>query len=125
MTRDSDALAFLQDGGAMGELIRGRDWRDSELGAPEQWPDALKTVMSGVLSSGTAMHISWGENLLQFYNDAYTPVLTGDQHPAALGSSEQDRLLRLLHCDELQGFLCGRPVPFEDFRAIYLGPKTE
>lgn len=71
----------------MGELIRTHDWRNSELGLPEQWPAALKSAISGVLNSGTAMHISWGCNLLQFYNDAYIPVLTGGKHPAALGRS--------------------------------------
>lgn len=74
----------------MGELIRSRDWRHSELGLPEQWPAALKSAISSVLSSGTAMHISWGDNLLQFYNDAYTPVLTDGKHPAALGRSVRE-----------------------------------
>ena len=82
---DKDPLAFLQGGGEMGQLIRIHDWRDSELGLPEQWPAPLKTAISSVLNSGTAMHISWGDNLLQFYNDAYTPVLTAGKHPAALG----------------------------------------
>jgi len=74
----------------MGELIRSRDWRHSELGLPGQWPAALKSAISSVLNSGTAMHISWGDNLLQFYNDAYTPVLTGGKHPAALGRSVRE-----------------------------------
>lgn len=71
----------------MGEHIRSHDWRHSELGLPEQWPVALKYAISSVLNSGTAMHIAWGDNLLQFYNDAYMPVLTGGKHPAALGQS--------------------------------------
>ena len=33
---------------------------------------------------------------------------------------EQDKLLRLLRCDELQGYLLGRPVPVEEFEAKYL-----
>lgn len=89
-TLDTDPLAFLQGGGAMGELIRSRDWRPSELGLPEDWPAALKSAISSVLNSGTAMHISWGDNLLQFYNDAYTPVLTDGKHPAALGRSVRE-----------------------------------
>ena len=86
-TREIDPLAFLQGGGAMGELMRSRDWCHSELGPPEQWPAALKTAISAVLNSGTAMHISWGDNLLQFYNDGYLPILTDGKHPAALGRS--------------------------------------
>ena len=33
---------------------------------------------------------------------------------------EQDKLLRLLRCDELQGYLLGRPVPVEEFEQRYL-----
>jgi EAL domain-containing protein (putative c-di-GMP-specific phosphodiesterase class I) len=33
---------------------------------------------------------------------------------------EQSRLLRLLSCDEMQGFLLGKPVPTPDFEARYL-----
>jgi len=35
-------------------------------------------------------------------------------------TSEQLRLLTSLHCDEFQGFLSGKPVPEEVFRAKYL-----
>ena len=33
---------------------------------------------------------------------------------------EQDKLLRLLRCDELQGYLLGRPVPLAEFEKLYL-----
>lgn len=39
-------------------------------------------------------------------------------------SDEQSRLLRLLNCDEAQGFHFGRPVPFEVFETDFLGPLT-
>jgi len=42
-------------------------------------------------------------------------------------TDEQSRLLRLLHCDEMQGYLCGRPTPIEAFEAALLvppGPQT-
>jgi PAS domain S-box-containing protein len=32
---------------------------------------------------------------------------------------EQEKLLRLLRCDELQGYLLGRPVPVAEFERIY------
>lgn len=35
-------------------------------------------------------------------------------------TEEQSRLLRLLGCDEMQGFVFGRPVPRERFEALYL-----
>ncbi|GAC1633708.1 MAG: hypothetical protein NVS9B10_29250 [Nevskia sp.] len=37
-------------------------------------------------------------------------------------TEEQVQLLRQLHCDELQGFLLGRPVAAEVFRATHLVP---
>ena len=39
-------------------------------------------------------------------------------------TAEQLRLLRLLHCDEYQGFLFGKPVPAEIFEATYLAPRS-
>jgi PAS domain S-box-containing protein len=33
---------------------------------------------------------------------------------------EQEKLLRLLRCDELQGYLLGRPVPVDEFERLYL-----
>ncbi len=74
----------------MGELIRSRDWQDTELGPPAQWPVTLKTSVSTVLNSGTPMLIAWGDDLLQFYNDGYIPILTGSKHPAALGCKVKD-----------------------------------
>ena len=32
--------------------------------------------------------------------------------------TEQARMLRLLRCDELQGFLFSRPVPFDELTAL-------
>ena len=36
-------------------------------------------------------------------------------------TDEQSRMLRLLNCDEMQGFVFGRPVPVDVFEAAYLG----
>jgi len=38
-----------------------------------------------------------------------------------VATEEQLRQLRLLHCDEMQGFLFGKPVPVEIFERKYLG----
>lgn len=37
---------------------------------------------------------------------------------------EQSRLLGLLNCDEMQGFLFSKPVPVETFEAMFLKPAT-
>jgi len=38
-------------------------------------------------------------------------------------TEEQSRLLRLLRCDEMQGYLYSRPVPIEAFEAAFLVPR--
>jgi EAL domain-containing protein (putative c-di-GMP-specific phosphodiesterase class I) len=37
-------------------------------------------------------------------------------------TEEQSRLLRLLNCDEMQGFLLSKPVPAEVFETRFLAP---
>jgi PAS domain S-box-containing protein len=78
--------AFLEGGGEMGELTRKFDWSETPLGPVDEWPQSLKTTLGIVLHSGFPMFLWWGEELIQFYNDAYRPSL-GDngKHPKALG----------------------------------------
>jgi EAL domain-containing protein (putative c-di-GMP-specific phosphodiesterase class I) len=40
-------------------------------------------------------------------------------------TEEQSRLLRLLRCDEMQGYLYGRPVPIDVFEAAFLVPRGQ
>nr|QQZ50005.1 hypothetical protein JKL49_25735 [Phenylobacterium glaciei] len=79
---------FLAGGGEMGERIRLFDWRKTALGAPERWPQSLKTTVRLLLSSGHPMLIWWGEDLIQFYNDAYLQSLGPERHPSALGIAD-------------------------------------
>jgi len=69
----------------MGERIRSYDWSSHPLGAPAGWPQALKTVLRLLLSTGHPMFIWWGPELYQFYNDAYRRSIGPEQHPTALG----------------------------------------
>ena len=39
-------------------------------------------------------------------------------------TEEQSRLLRLLNCDEMQGFLISKPVPSEIFESRFLAPPA-
>ena len=39
-------------------------------------------------------------------------------------TEEQSRLLRLLSCDEMQGFLFSKPVPTEIFETKFLAPPS-
>jgi signal transduction histidine kinase len=69
----------------VGALIGSRDWSKTPLGPLETWPSSLKTMIGVMLSSRFPMMLGWGPQLLQFYNDAYLPVL-GVKHPASLGA---------------------------------------
>lgn len=77
---------FLQGGGEMGEFIRKFDWSGTSIGTPHTWPYSLRTTVSNLLRSKFPMFLWWGEELIQFYNDAYRPSLgNGGKHPMALG----------------------------------------
>lgn len=77
--------SFLAGGDEMGHLIRAHDWGATPLGEPDSWPQALKTVVRILLSTGHPMFLFWGEELIQFYNDAYRRSIGPERHPSALG----------------------------------------
>ena len=75
----------------MGALTRAFNWEQTPLGMPDRWPQSLRTTVSIVLSSRFPMFLWWGDDLIQFYNDAYRPSLGNDgKHPAALGQKGKD-----------------------------------
>ncbi len=80
---------FLSSGGEMGALMRRHDWSATALGAPECWPQSLKTVIRILLTSRYAMWMAWGEDLTFFCNDAYRPTL-GVKQGWALGASSRE-----------------------------------
>lgn len=82
---------YLTGGGEMGELTRSFDWSKTVIGAPDSWPQSLLTTVSIILSSRFPMVLLWGEDLIQFYNDAYLLTLdnTG-KHPKALGQRAEE-----------------------------------
>ncbi|HEX8464751.1 MAG TPA: hybrid sensor histidine kinase/response regulator, partial [Abditibacterium sp.] len=60
------------------------DWTKTSIGTVENWPQSLKSVVKTLLSSQYPMVLTWGDDFIQFYNDAYSKLI-GDKHPAALG----------------------------------------
>jgi PAS domain S-box-containing protein len=91
MTNQASTRAFLAGGGELGELTRQKDWSQTPLGSPEQWPQSLRTVLSLLLHAQTPMFLWWGPDLIQFYNDAYRPSLgLSGKHPTALGQRGED-----------------------------------
>lgn len=77
-------FAFLVGGGQTGALMRVHDWSHSPLGAPNSWPQSLRSIVSVMLSSEFPMFVAWGPQLGFLYNDRYADIL-GAKHPAALG----------------------------------------
>ena len=69
----------------MGALTRAYDWSASPLGSPESWPQSLRTAVRILLNTNHPMFIWWGEELIQFYNDAYRQTMGPERHPSALG----------------------------------------
>lgn len=87
----SDPYTFLQGGGELGERTRSFDWSQTAVGKIEEWPKSLLSIVSIILSSRFPMFLWWGEDLTQFYNDAYRPSLgINGKHPKALGQKGID-----------------------------------
>ena len=74
----------------MGVLTRAYDWAKSPLGPSENWPQSLRVAIRLMLNSRRPMLIWWGPELIQFYNDAYIPLMEPGRHPAALGGRGRD-----------------------------------
>ena len=77
--------AFLAGNSAMARLMRAHDWAGTAVGAPQQWPQSLRSVVNLMLGSGFPMFVAWGPQLEMLYNDGYAEIL-GRKHPASLGA---------------------------------------
>ncbi len=71
--------------GEMADLTRAFDWTRTPVGPAEQWPAELFATVNTLLASRHPMFLWWGQELVQFYNDAYRPSIREDKHPIALG----------------------------------------
>ena len=90
MSREPDqTFGLLEGGGRMGALMRAHDWSDSPLGAPDTWPQSLRSVVGLLLQSQFPMFVAWGTELGFLYNDSYAEIL-GIKHPRALGRRFHD-----------------------------------
>lgn len=70
----------------MARLIRNFDWTSTPVGPPKGWPASLRSAVRLMLNTQHPMFIWWGEDLVQFYNDAYRATMGSEMHPAALGA---------------------------------------
>ena len=84
-----DRQVYPEGGGQVGQLMRSHDWSTSPLGAPDTWPQSLRTIVDLLLQSQFPMFVAWGTRLGFLYNDPYAEIL-GAKHPAALGRPFHD-----------------------------------
>lgn len=73
---------WADGGGEMGRRLRTMDWSAHPLGSPEGWPPTLRVAVGICMNSRFPMFVWWGDELFNFYNDAYIPIL-GKRHPDA------------------------------------------
>ncbi|NKE64217.1 GAF domain-containing protein [Ramlibacter sp. RBP-2] len=59
------------------------------LGEPQQWSQALLTLLGLMRRSGLPTLLAWGPELRLLYNEPFAPVL-GTRHPDAFGERMQD-----------------------------------
>lgn len=80
-----DNFQIRFEGSEMAGQMRSHDWAATSLGPPAQWPESLRLALELCLASHFPMVIWWGADLIQFYNDAYRPILGRFKHSGALG----------------------------------------
>src|SRR5690606_15936764 len=107
---DPEGTAESNSGDEMSEWIGGDRWGSTPLGAPEDWPLVLRTVVGIMLESSQAMFVTWGPERRLLYNVPYAEVL-GSKHPDALGEPFSEVWSELssevLPC--LDGVYAGKP----------------
>jgi hypothetical protein len=82
--------------GEMATLMRSKDWTQTPLGPPQQWPEALKVATRILLTSRFEMWLGWGPEIAFLYNDAYRPTL-GLKHPDSLAKPTRELWAEIWH----------------------------
>lgn len=75
--------------GEMADRTRAHGWAATPLGPILDWSEALVCSVNLMLSCRFPAVIFWGPELIQFYNDAYLPLMA-EKHPKALGQAARD-----------------------------------
>ncbi|GHE07146.1 ATP-binding protein [Klenkia taihuensis] len=88
--RTASPSELFDGGGEAGRLMAELDWAATGVGAVDEWPASLRFAVRTVLASRFPMVLTWGPGFLQFYNDAYAPLI-GAKHPA-IGADIRDTL---------------------------------
>lgn len=65
--------------------MRSFPWETTPVGPVSNWPHSLKQVVRTVLDLRMPAYLAWGDSYVQFFNDAYLPIL-GGKREGALGN---------------------------------------
>jgi PAS domain S-box-containing protein len=79
----------------MAARLRAYDWNGSELGPCASWPHSLILALNICLDSHFPIAVWWGPRLIQFYNDAYQPILGDEKDVHAFGGAAIDSWLEI------------------------------
>lgn len=71
--------------GTMADRTRLHPWSATPLGPISEWPDALVILVNTLLANQHPMLLFWGDDLIQFFNDAAIPTVGDDKLATALG----------------------------------------
>ena len=82
---DSGGQERIYGSGIMAERVRAHAWNATPLGAIGEWPDALVILVNTLLANQHPMILFWGEDLVQFFNDAAMSTVGDDKLAGALG----------------------------------------
>ena len=118
MTAVGDPLLDCE--GEMAERLAAYDWSTSPLGPLDSWSQSLRTSVAIVLRSRYPMLLSWGEDLVMLYNDAFIPTL-GTKHPDAFGGllpQEFAEVWDAIGQMQLSVLAGGQATWFEDLRLM-------
>jgi signal transduction histidine kinase len=89
MPKNTTAADWLVGSSEIVQLIRSKDWSQTQLGAIETWPESLQTTVSLCLASSFPINLAWGPGYVQIWNEGYSRVC-GDKHPGELGSDYRE-----------------------------------
>lgn len=65
--------------------MRAYPWEATPVGPVSSWPQSLKHAVRTVLDLHMPAYLAWGDGYIQFFNDAYMPIL-GGKLEGALGN---------------------------------------
>jgi signal transduction histidine kinase len=101
----------------MAQLIDEKDWSQTPVGAAHKWSPALRLTVNLLLANRFPLLLWWGPDYIQFYNDAYRPIL-GTKHPNFLGRPVRECWAEIWHILKPlidTPFKGGPPTWIEDF----------